>query len=103
MSERLHLTQAEVDEICFPLTQGGAQYRHLKSMGVPVKKKPSGRPLVVRSEYVRFMAARESTDESFVDSRGGPDVQGFMKFISERKNGKKAQGQRPGLARARLP
>lgn len=45
------LTQAEIDEICEPLTQGAAQMRYLQSLGVTVDRKPNGRPLVNRQRY----------------------------------------------------
>ncbi len=45
------LTQAEVNEICYPLTQGAAQARFLRSLGVTVKLRPNGKPLVSRQHY----------------------------------------------------
>lgn len=45
------LTQAEIDEICDPLTQGAAQIRYLRSLGVTVDRRPNGRPLVNRQHY----------------------------------------------------
>lgn len=45
------LTQAEIDSICEPLKQPAAQVRYLKRLGVNVKRKPNGRPLVSRAHY----------------------------------------------------
>lgn len=45
------LTDAEVAEMCEPLTMGAAQCRYLARLGLLVKKKPSGRPLVSRRAY----------------------------------------------------
>ena len=48
-----YLSDAEIDEICEPLTQPHAQIRYLRSLGVPVTRKPSGRPLVGRAAFDR--------------------------------------------------
>lgn len=45
------LTDDEIDRICDGLTQNAAKVRYLKSLGVDVKRKPSGRPLVNRAHY----------------------------------------------------
>lgn len=50
-----NLTDAEVDAICEGLKQGGAKVRHLQSMGLIVKRKPNGRPLVNRKHYDEVM------------------------------------------------
>ncbi len=45
------LTDAEIDNICRGLTQNAARVRFLKRMGLVVRQKPNGRPLVNRSHY----------------------------------------------------
>lgn len=45
------LTDAEIDDICRPLVQSAAQVRYLRSLGLVVARKPSGRPLVNRKHY----------------------------------------------------
>lgn len=47
------LTDAELADICAPLTQGAAQVRYLLGLGVPVMRKPNGKPLVRRSDWER--------------------------------------------------
>ena len=47
------LTDSEIAAICSPLTQGAAQVRYLRSLGVPVQRKPNGRPLVRRCDWER--------------------------------------------------
>jgi Domain of unknown function (DUF4224) len=42
------LFQSEVDELCFPLKQPGAQRKMLQKMGIQHKVRPNGRPLVAR-------------------------------------------------------
>jgi hypothetical protein len=51
------LTQAEIDVICEPLRQPAAQIRYLQRLGVVVKRKPNGRPLVSRQHYVAVRGA----------------------------------------------
>lgn len=43
------LTDDEIADLCAPLTQPAAQARYLRGLGLTVKLKPNGRPLVLRS------------------------------------------------------
>ena len=47
------LTDAEIDRICTGYTQNAAKIRHLGKMGLNVRRKPNGRPLVNRTHYDR--------------------------------------------------
>lgn len=51
------LTQAEIDGICEPLTQSAAQIRYLQRLGVHVRRKPNGKPLVNRLHYLTVRGA----------------------------------------------
>jgi len=42
------LSDQEIDNICDGLTQNAARIRHLKRLGLTVRQKPNGRPLVNR-------------------------------------------------------
>lgn len=46
-----HLTDAEITSICRPLVQGAAQVRYLRALGLLVKRRPDGRPLVSREHF----------------------------------------------------
>lgn len=48
-----YLTQAEIDDLCRPLTQGAAQIRLLRSWHIKVERKANGRPLVWRCDVER--------------------------------------------------
>ena len=50
------LTDAEIDAICAGLRQGAAMVRYLQRLGVPVQRKPNGRPLVRRVDWERQQA-----------------------------------------------
>lgn len=60
------LSDAEIDNICCPLRQNAAKVRHLERMGLRVRKKPDGRPLVNRSHYDALMgdARQERVSEA---------------------------------------
>lgn len=45
------LTDAEIDSICDGYVQNAAKVRFLRAMGLTVRIKPNGRPLVNRSHY----------------------------------------------------
>lgn len=51
-----HLTDAELADICRPLTQYAAQIRYLRSLGLRVDRRPDGSPLVRRAEWERQQA-----------------------------------------------
>lgn len=44
-----------MDDLCAPLTQAAAQIRHLRSLGLVVRTKPSGAPLVMRAHFESVM------------------------------------------------
>lgn len=45
------LSDDEIVNICKPLTQGAAQCRFLRSLGLTVRRRPDGSPLVNRAHY----------------------------------------------------
>lgn len=45
------LSDQEIDQICDGLTQNAARVRYLRRMGLVVRQKPNGRPLVNRAHY----------------------------------------------------
>jgi hypothetical protein len=49
------LTDAEIDSICDGYVQSAAKVRYLRAMGLVVRKKPNGRPLVNRAHYDAVM------------------------------------------------
>lgn len=49
------LTQAEIDDFCWPLTQAAAQIRFMRKQGLTVTRKPGGAPLVIRSHFEQVM------------------------------------------------
>lgn len=50
------LTEAEINDLCTPLTQHAAQIRYIERLGIPVRKKPNGAPLVMRSQFEEILA-----------------------------------------------
>jgi hypothetical protein len=49
------LTDAEIDSICSGLVQNAAKVRYLRRMGLTVRQKPNGKPLVNRAHYDAVM------------------------------------------------
>lgn len=54
----MFLTDAEIADLCEPLTQPAAQVRYLRSLGLAVTTKPNGRPVVVRSHVESVLSGR---------------------------------------------
>lgn len=50
------LSDDEIAHICKPLTQGAAQCRHLRTLGLTVRRRPDGSPLVNRAHYDATMS-----------------------------------------------
>jgi hypothetical protein len=49
------LSDAEIDAICAGLVQNAAKVRYLQRMGLTVRRKPNGKPLVNRAHYDAVM------------------------------------------------
>ena len=47
----MDLTDDEIDVICSGYKQNAAKCRYLQSLGITVRRKPNGRPLVNRQHY----------------------------------------------------
>jgi hypothetical protein len=56
----IDLTDAEIDEICAGLSQNAARVRYLGRLGLVVRQKPNGRPLVNRAHYDAVMGCAQS-------------------------------------------
>lgn len=94
MSSLPFLSQTEIDEICEPLKQPGAQRKYLaKVLKLQVHEKPNGRPLVARSEFERVLGA-ERFGTAPHNPQNSPNVLGMMAHLEQRKkNGTKTQGR----------
>jgi len=58
-----HLTDAEIREMVFPLTQPAAIVRWFKKQGFTVKVRPNGMPLVSRAHFDAMMTVGEVPKE----------------------------------------
>jgi hypothetical protein len=54
------LTDDEIAHICKPLTQGAAQCRYLRGLGLTVRRRPDGSPLVNRAHYDATMGGGQA-------------------------------------------
>lgn len=95
MTDRPYLTDAEIAEICEPLTQASAQVRYLASLGMIVHRKPNGRPLVEREHARAVLGGRapvKITGSDAPDEPESPNVTALVLHLKARR-GKKAQVQ----------
>lgn len=59
----VNLTDDEIADICRPRTQGHAQIKYLRSLGLRVERRIDGTPLVNRAHYNTVMSgARPATE-----------------------------------------
>jgi hypothetical protein len=84
------LTDSEISEICQPLVMPAAQCRYLIRLGLIVKRKPNGRPLVARGEFERVLVGRQPEAQN--DQPGQPNRGALLQLIQGRQRGQKAQG-----------
>ena len=83
------LSDAELAEICAPLTNGAAQVRYLERLGLKVARKPNGRPLVARGEFERVLIGR--TAEPTQSAATQPNRAALLKVFEGGKRGAQAQ------------
>jgi len=88
------LSDAEIAELCAPLTQAAAQVRHLRGLGLTVSTKPNGRPVVIRSHAERVLSgmsasgASSAVEKPEVTPAQKPDRQALiLRFQGARSHG----------------
>ena len=79
----LYLTDAEIADLCAPLTQPAAQVRHLRALGLTVTTKPNGRPVVIRSHAETVLSGRAQVSAEAAPKGAAPqaNLDGFMQLI----------------------
>lgn len=87
------LTDDEIAGICEPLKMPAAQRRYLERLGMIVKAKPNGRPLVARAEFERVMVGAVSRTPSTAVSTQ-PNVAGLEAWAATRQLPKRRAQQR---------
>lgn len=83
-----YLTDIEINDICAPLKRSNSQCRFLAGLGLLVRKKPNGRPLVARNEFERAMINRPPQAPAN-DESSQPDREAYLRLIKKDKNGTK--------------
>jgi hypothetical protein len=79
------LTDDEIANICQPLRMPAAQRRHLERLGLLVKIRPDGKPLVGRAEFERVMTAAPAVRPAEESTSTTPNVVGLEQWASKRK------------------
>jgi len=76
------LTKDEIDDLCQPLTQAAAQIRFLQSLGLTVKTKPNGAPLVIRSHFEQVMNPAGKMKPT---GRTGPNREAYLALTTKKR------------------
>jgi len=87
------LSDAEISDVCAPLQMPSAQCRYLEGLGLLVKRKPNGKPLLARSEIERVLGADRFGRAAQNDPNTGPNVVGLQQWSRGRKHGTQTQGR----------
>lgn len=85
------LSDAEIGKLCEPLVSAAAQRRYLASLGLVVKAKPNGKPLVARAELERVLVGRAPAEVSRPSSE--PNRAAWLQVIRGGKRGSQTQGR----------
>lgn len=64
----MDLSDEEIDNICSGYRQGAAKVRYLQSLGLTVRRKPNGRPLVNRAHYNSVMGSSAGSAPTTVNN-----------------------------------
>ncbi|MFA9287407.1 hypothetical protein ACCQ08_21685 [Comamonas sp. SY3] len=62
LHDRIDATDEMIDKICEGLVQNAAKIRFLIRLGLPVSRRPNGRPLVFRADLERLQAQRTAAE-----------------------------------------
>jgi hypothetical protein len=81
----MFLTDTEVAEICAPLVMPAAQLRFLQRLGMVVKAKPNGRPLLARGEFERVMIGRQP--DASTKSANEPNRAALLQVLNGGRSG----------------
>lgn len=92
MTPKPYLTDDELAEICAPLVAPAAQRRFLERLGLIVKVKPNGHPLVARGEFERVLVGRQ-TDSAISSSACHPNRAALLQLFKGTRGGTQTQGQ----------
>ena len=62
------LTEDEIASITYPLTQGHARIKFLRSLGLHVDRRPDGQPLVNRAHYDEVRSGKKQLEAAGADN-----------------------------------
>ncbi len=80
-----YLTDDELRDICAPLTQPAAMIRALESMGLIVKTKPNGRPMVGRAHFEQVMNGGVPVPEGRLGRDQEPNLRALKEYFETRR------------------
>lgn len=87
------LSDEEIADICWPLTQVAARRRYLERQGLHFTTKPNGDPVIMRSELERVVGAGRLSGAD-QNAPAGPNVVGLRTWAKGRRgHGPKTQGR----------
>ncbi len=78
------LSHQELEQLCFPLVQAGAQRRFLTGRGIPFWTSPSGRPVVQRS-HLNDMFSGNFAMPTAAKAQTGPNRDALLAKLSNSK------------------
>ncbi|MBI5786592.1 MAG: DUF4224 domain-containing protein [Rhodocyclales bacterium] len=83
------LSQEEVDDLCKPLKQAAAQIRYMRALGLTVRTKPNGAPVVMRVNVDLVLGDNVTSTPAKPAERVGPNRGALVEMF---KNGRSAKG-----------
>ncbi len=80
-----YLADDELRDICAPLTQPAAMVRALEGMGLIVKTKPNGRPMVGRAHFEQVMNGGVPVPQDRRGREQEPNLQALKEYFETRR------------------
>jgi hypothetical protein len=84
------LAQEEIDDLCKPLKQAAAQIRFMRSLGLTVRTKPNGAPLVMRANIDSVMGDSAKRSQGKPDGSRGPNREQLLERFNSRRSARSA-------------
>lgn len=78
------LTDSEIDDLCNGLVNNAAKVRYLRTMGLTVHSKPSGRPLVMRAHAEAVLSGAQQIQSVVPDGKKSiPNIAQFRQSFGK--------------------
>jgi hypothetical protein len=84
------LTEEEIADLCKPLKQAAAQIRFMRALGLMVRTKPNGAPLVMRANVDSVMGDSSMQTPGKPEGKRGPNRDQLLERFNSKRSARSA-------------